>query len=117
MAAIVFTTFAEVQAALQNFVNNNKIPIAGSPHGAMWANPSMGTAEQQYTNFMGQVPNIGVPILQPGSGKDSYIIKALSGPFALGSKTVTRMPAPNGPYLDQATIDAISAWIDAGAKQ
>ena len=116
MAAIVFTTFAEVQAALQNFVSNNKIPIAGSPHGAMWANPSMGTAEQQYKNFMGAVPGIGVPILQPGSGKDSYIIKALSGPFALGSKTVSRMP-PNGPYLDQATIEAISAWIDAGAKQ
>ncbi len=31
MAAVVFTTFAEVQTALQNFVTNNKIPIARFP--------------------------------------------------------------------------------------
>jgi hypothetical protein len=121
MSGKVFTTFAEVQNALQTFANNNQLPLGSSPHGPMWARGS--TVNDQYDNFVtGQVflpnnsggyPTTGWPILVKGSGKDSNIIKALNGDsdFKYGP-----MP-PCGAALDQDTINAISAWIDAGANQ
>ena len=122
MPSNVFTTFAEVQAALQNFVNNpnNPIPIASAPHEAMWERGA--TLGDQYNNFVGgQVflpgsgyPTTGYPILVKGNGQGSSIIMALSGNpnFPFG-----QMPPSPSPTLDQETIDAISAWIDAGANQ
>jgi hypothetical protein len=121
MAAKVFTTFAEVQQALQNFVGPpNNIPVAGAPHQNMWERGS--TAGDQYNAFVtGQVflpgsgyPTTGYPILVKGNGQGSNIIMALSGSpaFPFG-----QMPPSPYPSLDQETIDAISAWIDAGANQ
>jgi len=122
MAAKVFTTFAEVQNALQTFINSTSppIPVAGAPHGPMWARGN--TPEKQYNNFVtGQVflptsgyPTTGYPILVKGNGQASNIIMALSGSaeFPFG-----QMPPSPSPSLDQETIDAISAWIDAGANQ
>jgi hypothetical protein len=114
MAAPVFTTFAEVQNALQTFVNKYNIPISGAPHHNMWERGD--TPDDQYNGFVNGVAIPGFPILVKGSSKDSNIIKALKGlsPF---DGEFPRMPAPNGPYLDSDTIDAIAAWIDAGAKQ
>ena len=105
MPAIVIKTFADVQAALNKFVTDNKITL-GPPHGAFWQNGAK--PGDQYDNFV--------------NGKDSNIIKALSGiaPFDRAtnpSDPFPQMPAPRGPYLDPETIDAISAWIDAGANQ
>jgi hypothetical protein len=119
MPTIVIKTFADVQAALNNFVANNKITL-GPPHGAFWENG--GDPGTQYGNFVNGDAIPGFPILVKGSGKDSNIIKALSGlaPFDHATNSADpfpRMPPPRGPYLDQDTIDAISAWIDAGAKQ
>lgn len=45
-----------------------------------------------------------------GDANGSYIIQKLEGSAATGS----RMPL-GGPFLDQATIDVIRAWIDSGA--
>ena len=49
------------------------------------------------------------------TAKDTFLIKALSGPFKkqvdLGN--YPRMPN-GGPYLASADIDTIAAWIDAG---
>lgn len=122
MPATVFNTFAEVQNALQTFAQNNNIPIAEAPHKTMWERGN--TAGEQYNNFVtGQVflpgsgyPTTGYPILQKGNGKASNIILALSGLPPFDGSTFNQMP-PNGPNLDQETISAISAWIDAGANQ
>ena len=60
---------------------------------------------------------IGVPSNQasmlrvsPGDPDASYLVRKLEGSAAVGA----RMPL-GGPYLDQATIDVIRAWILAGA--
>jgi hypothetical protein len=87
----------------------------------LFQQPVNGTPDEQYNNFVtGQVflpgsnyPTTGYPILQKGNGKASNIILALSGLPPFDGSTFYQMPV-NGPYLDQETIDAISAWIDAG---
>jgi hypothetical protein len=114
MPATVFKTFADVQNALQTFVQNNNIPIAGAPHGNMWERGN--TSDEQYNNFVTGDAISGYPILQKGNGKGSNIILALSGLPPFDGSTFPRMPV-NGPYLDQDTITAISNWIDAGANQ
>ena len=46
----------------------------------------------------------------PGDPNNSYIIHKLEGTQSVGS----RMPF-GGPFLSQATIDQVRAWIQAGA--
>ncbi|MGH8222532.1 MAG: Ig-like domain-containing protein [Woeseiaceae bacterium] len=46
----------------------------------------------------------------PGNADASYLVQKLEGTAAVGE----RMPQ-GGPFLDQATIDVIRAWIDQGA--
>ena len=46
----------------------------------------------------------------PGDPNNSYIIHKLEGTQIVGA----RMPF-GGPFLDQATIDQVRAWIQAGA--
>jgi hypothetical protein len=115
MSDIVFTTFAQVQSALQTFVKTNNIPIAGAPHGNIWERGS--NEDEQYQNFVTGSAISGFPTLTKGDGATSNIILALRGQPPFDGSTFPQMPAPSGPYLDAATIDAISAWIDAGAKQ
>jgi len=50
------------------------------------------------------------PVVTPGSGEQSVIIKKLRGTAGFG----VRMPQ-GGPYLDDATIGIISLWITQGA--
>jgi len=60
------------------------------------------------------VASIEVPSLQrvaPGDPANSYLIHKLEGTQSSGS----RMPL-GGPFLDQATIDSVKAWIQAGAQ-
>jgi hypothetical protein len=105
---------------LETFVNNNNIPVASAPHGDFWKNG--GTESDQYTYFTTQDAIPGFPILNKINGKydgeTSNIILALRGkaPFIGPPNNPPQMP-PSGPYLDGPTIDAISAWITAGAKQ
>jgi hypothetical protein len=117
MPVTVIKTFADVQKTLTAFATSG---IAESPHLAFW--------NTSYENFVtGNVPNVTdpnnnnnpIPILIKGDGKSSAIILALSGlpPFDGSDPPLAQMPAPAGPYLDQDTIDAISAWIDAGANE
>jgi uncharacterized protein (TIGR03118 family) len=59
------------------------------------------------------VPSIEVPTLKrvnPGDPTNSYIVQKLEGTQTSGA----RMPF-GGPFLDQATIDQVRAWIQAGA--
>lgn len=66
-----------------------------------------------YSNLVG-VASTEVPALMrvaPGNASDSYLIRKLEGgPDIEG----VRMPF-GGPFLPQATIDRIRAWIDNGA--
>jgi len=50
------------------------------------------------------------PVVIPGNGEGSKIIKKLRGTAGFGA----RMPQ-GGPYLDNATIATISLWITQGA--
>lgn len=114
MSDISFKTFAQVQNALQTFVTTNNIPVAQAPHGNMWERGT--TPNDQYQNFVTGCAIDGFPILKKGDGKTSNIILALRGQSPFDGSEFPRMPA-GGPYLDDATINAISAWIDTGAKQ
>lgn len=48
----------------------------------------------------------------PGDATNSYVVQKLEGAPTI---TGARMPF-GGPYLDQATIDQVKAWINAGAQ-
>jgi hypothetical protein len=57
-----------------------------------------------------QVP--GLPRVTPNDADSSYLVEKLEGTQAVGS----RMPQ-GGPFLEQATIDVVRAWIDSGAER
>jgi uncharacterized protein (TIGR03118 family) len=48
--------------------------------------------------------------VQPGDPTNSYLVQSLEGTQTAGN----RMP-DGGPYLDQATINTVQSWIQAGA--
>jgi hypothetical protein len=50
--------------------------------------------------------------VKPGDAANSYLIHKLQGAAGIGG---ARMPL-GGPYLDQATVDLVNAWIAAGAQ-
>ena len=54
--------------------------------------------------------------VDPGDSENSYIIHKLRGTHSEVGGSGERMPQ-GGPYLDDATIDAIAGWIDAGASE
>jgi len=49
--------------------------------------------------------------VKPNDADNSYIIHKLEGASDINGQ---RMPL-GGPFLDQATIDMVKAWINAGA--
>lgn len=114
MATEAFVSFAQVQAALQTFVTKNNIPINQAPHGNMWMRGT--TIAQQYQAFVTGDAIPGFKILIVGNGDGSNIILALRGQAPFDGSEFPRMPA-GGPYLDDATITAISGWITSGAPQ
>ncbi|MGB8843092.1 MAG: hypothetical protein WCC64_18710 [Aliidongia sp.] len=113
------TTFADVQEALETYVNTYGYPVDEAPHGRMWKRGA--TMDEQYKNFITQDAITGFKILEVGSSRTSNIILALRGLPPFDGSTFPRMPvgagAPNRPFLDAFTIAAISDWIDKGAKQ
>jgi hypothetical protein len=72
-------------------------------------------AGQAYGNLV-NVPSTQQPALSrvtPGQPEQSYLIKKLRGD---GDIIGERMPR-GGPFLSQADIDALIAWINAGAPE
>jgi IPT/TIG domain len=63
-----------------------------------------------YQNLMSGTSSHG-PVVTPGNGEGSVIIKKLRGTAGFGSQ----MPL-GGPYLPDATITLISLWITQGAS-
>src|SRR5947208_1390518 len=69
---------------------------------------------QIYASIVG-VASVEQPALKrvaPGDAANSYVVQKLEGAATI---TGARMPF-GGPYLDQATIDQVKAWINAGAQ-
>jgi mono/diheme cytochrome c family protein len=50
--------------------------------------------------------------VKPGDPNNSYVVLKLEGAAGISG---ARMPF-GGPYLDQATIDQVRAWVTAGAQ-
>lgn len=74
----------------------------------------LSSADASFANLV-NVASVQVPTalrVAPGDADASYLIQKLEGTAAVGG----RMPAASPP-LDQATIDAIRAWIDSGANR
>jgi hypothetical protein len=100
-------TFSEIQTQVFNARCTGCHSGAGAPQGL---NLSAGASYGLLVN----VASAEVPSLmrvEPGNADDSYIIHKLEGASSIVG---VRMPA-GGPFLDQATIDRIRAWIDSGA--
>jgi hypothetical protein len=109
----VLNSYADVQNALDTFVQNAGVTPANAPHGVFWRNL---TYQQFITGDIPNVtdPNTGNPykILVVGSSKDSNIIQILSG-FGNAYNNFGQMPQPNPPYSGQNNLIAsLADWID-----
>ena len=106
-AGNVALVFADVQRILENAVNGDDI----GEHGKFW--------DTTLANFKSLVLFQGTPlekqVLIVGDGTNSNLIKALRGQTPFDGTYANRMP-DGYPFLDDDTIDQISAWIDGGCN-
>jgi hypothetical protein len=72
------------------------------------------TAANTFANLVGvdSVEQPGLKRVAPGDAENSYVVRKLEGSPSI---TGARMPF-GGPFFDQATIDQLKAWINAGAQ-
>ncbi len=115
-----FTAFFEVQgmqASLDSIQANVLTPTCAGCHSGpagpgLPAGLDLTSADASFANLV-NVPSLQVPALDrvtPGDASTSYLVQKLEGTATVGA----RMPL-GGPFLDQATVDVIRAWIDGGA--
>ena len=106
--------YADVQAALNTFVQQAGVTPGQAPHGAFWN--SM-TYQQFITGNIPGVPEGPWKVLVVGDSKNSNIIQILNG-VGDAYNDFGQMPQPSPPYQpEQATlITELAAWIDAGCK-
>lgn len=98
------TQYAEIQAILQEAVENNDV---GSPHGAFW---------KQTRNQFVATQVLGCPILHKENGKyvgpQSLLVKILKGSLQdCKNKARPQMPYGYNP-VSADKIQKISDWID-----
>jgi mono/diheme cytochrome c family protein len=119
------TTSAAVNVTVQNTVvvtlaqlqTNIFTPRCSTCHtgvGAVLPGVMNLTSATNTFNALVNVTSLSEPPLKrvlPGDPNNSYIIHKLEGTQTVGA----RMPF-GGPFLDQATIDQVRAWIQAGAN-
>ena len=92
--------------------------VAGCHSGPMGPSLPQGmdlsTADNSYDNLVGVLSVQAAPLLRVSAGdaNNSYLVQKLEGTAAAGQQ----MPFGGTP-LDQASIDVIRAWIDAGAAR
>jgi hypothetical protein len=116
MSNVTVKTFADVQKILDDYVGPpNNFPVGGAHHGVFWYKGT--TQDERYQYFITQNAIPGYKILEVGNGPGSNIINALQGTGRFSTGFPGRMPHGGPPWLEQSKIDAISAWITAGAKQ
>jgi hypothetical protein len=79
-------------------------PLNPPTHGAFWR--QTGNYDNDYTAFTtGNVPNIGVPIMNRTAGQEltSNFLKVLVYPNGLPDQGIAQMPGgPGGPYITDA---------------
>ena len=120
-ANLAISSYAQFQLYLTKILTGNISSQTGnneeqdsenqSPHGAFWNTLS-------YNDFVnGTVPNVGVSIVIKGNSAQSNLILALRGQPPFDGSQFSRMPADGPPYLTDAQIAPIAAWIDAGCPQ
>lgn len=101
-------TFTEIQTQIfNNSCAQSGCHSGGSPQAGM------DLSAPAYDDIV-NVPSSQQPSLlriDPGNSDDSYLIRKLEGGPGI---TGQRMPF-GGPFLDQATIDRMRAWVDEGA--
>jgi hypothetical protein len=109
------TNYAQVQAALNAFVQQAGVTPGQAPHGAFWN-------ALTYEEFIsGNVPNVNSPhswkILEVGNPENSNIIQILSG-MGDAYNIYGQMPQPNPPYDPEQTtlIGQLSDWIKNGCQ-
>ena len=110
-------TVGTVQPTLQSIQDSVFTPICSGCHtGAGTSLPSSmnlsnATASRAALVSVVSVEKPGVQRVAPSNSAGSYLVQKIQGdPGISGS----RMPF-GGPFLDQATINVIREWIDAGA--
>jgi hypothetical protein len=88
------TIFADIQLILDAIANKNG-NIGGSPHGVFWR--QTGNYDSDYTSFTnGQVPGVGLPIIDFSNPKNSNFVVILINPN--GVQGFEQMPG-GGPFI------------------
>jgi mono/diheme cytochrome c family protein len=115
-AAVAITVDNVAAATLAQLQANIFTPRCSGCHtgggGALPASMNLSSAAATFAALV-NVASIEAPALKrvtPGDPANSYVIHKLEGTQSAGS----RMPL-GGPFLDQATIDSVKSWIQAGA--
>jgi len=86
-------TYADILEYLTAIAKNASNPISASPHGDWWSGLS-------YTDFKaGQVPNLGVQIMDLNSPLQSQFYLALTGTSAGSQMPGTVSSTPAGPFI------------------
>jgi hypothetical protein len=110
-----------IQPTLQSIQTNVFTPLCAGCHSGVGVqlpgSLNLTTVNASYTNLVG-VASVWTPTVQRVRANDatnSFLIHKLEGTVPGGGAVPgARMPI-GGPPLDQATIDTIRQWIDAGA--
>jgi len=86
--------------------------LTGEEPGNLALNPA-----DAYQNLVGRT-SVESPLLRvkPGSSEDSYLMRKIEGTHLTAGGKGARMPL-GGPFLDEASIAVIRAWIVAGAPE
>lgn len=105
------SSFADVKAFLDNFIQTNGTDLSGSPHGDFW--------NVDYDAFVnGDVPGVpGVKTLIKGDAEHSNLILILRGSITVAGKTYERMPADGSPFMSSDLIATLADWINRGCPQ
>jgi hypothetical protein len=125
-------TFADIQNMLDGIAAAGSNPISASPHATFWR--QTGNYAQDYNLFTtGDVPNVGLPIMNTTSGQEltSNFFVILTNPNGLQSQGIEQMPG-GGPYITdsgytttvngkqmtgQQIIAALTSWLTNGFPQ
>lgn len=100
----------------QEIQNTIFTPICTTCHSGANAPQGLRLDEGNSYALLVNVASAEVPSLlrvNPGNPDQSYLVQKIQGNAAVGA----RMPANGPPFLSQAQIDLVRAWISAGAPQ
>jgi hypothetical protein len=109
-AAVDGWTFTQVYAVLSGGCTCHN--SAGGTGGQALGTTAQATYDAIVNVPASNVSAVGLDRIEPGDSANSFLMNKLDGDQ--GANEGQRMPY-GGPYLDQATLDGIRSWIDAGA--